>query len=416
MIHSAGAEPVLIHDVVKWDADGEQSGFWVLALDGVISATGTGDAWREHAGDVSARGGTTIDGAGRYLTPGFIDIHVHGGGGHSHEDGPDAISAAVAAHREHGTTRTVVSLVANALPALLSGVASIAALTEQDPSILGSHLEGPYLAVERKGAHSESYLIDPTQGDVSDIVHAARGTLRQITIDPGRPDALAAISTFADAGVTVAVGHTSADYALARSAFDAGARLLTHTFNAMPGISHREPGPIVAALDTPGVFLELILDGKHVHPRVAAHLMSAAPHRVALITDAMAASCSADGTYKLGDVDVVVSGGTATLAGTDVLAGSTLTLDEALRIGVSAGIDRMALIEALTLTPARILGLDAQLGLVRPGYQADLVLLDAEMSVTDVFVGGPLQPAIQSTAGELRLTNVPSGQRRNDTT
>lgn len=390
MTHSI-AEPtgrgsVLILNVTKLDADGEVPGFWLLARGGVIERTGAGDSWAEHGA-----GATTIDGTGAFLTPGFIDIHFHGGGGHSNEDGPDAIRAAVAAHCAHGTTRAVVSLVANSVPTLRASLEGIAALTEEDQSILGSHLEGPFLGEDRRGAHDAAHLIDPTAADVHLLLGAARGTLRQVTIDPARSDALAAISTFADAGVTVAVGHTSADYALAVSAFEAGARLLTHTYNAMPGISHREPGPIVAALDTPDVYFELILDGTHVHPRVAALLMNAAPHRVALITDAMAAACSVDGDYALGSVDVVVSGGTATLAGTSVLAGSTLTLDRALRIGLAAGIDRLALIEALTLTPARILGLDSQLGLLRPGYQADLVLLDAELNVVDVFVGGPVR-------------------------
>lgn len=382
------AEPMLILNVTKWDAEGEEPGFWLLTREGVIEHTGTGDSWVEYGTGV-----TTIDGTGAYLTPGFIDLHFHGGGGHSNEDGPEAIQAAVAAHCEHGTTRVVVSLVANPLETLLESVESIASLTEEDQSILGSHLEGPFLAEDRRGAHDPAHLIDPTESNVHDILRAARGTLRQITIDPGRTDALTAISTFADAGVTVAVGHTSADYALAVSAFRAGARLLTHTFNAMPGINHREPGPIVAALDTSDVYFELILDGTHVHPRVAAHLIGAAPHRVALVTDAMAASGSGDGDYVLGTVGVVVSQGTATLAGTSVLAGSTLTLDNALRIGLDAGIDRVAMIEALTLTPARILGLDAQLGLLKPGYLADLVLLGSDLTVLEVFVGGPVRSA-----------------------
>ncbi|OIQ63186.1 N-acetylglucosamine-6-phosphate deacetylase [mine drainage metagenome] len=263
-------------------------------------------------------------------------------------------------------------------------------MTKIDPSILGSHLEGPYLAVERKGAHNQAHLIDPTLADVDEIIKRADGTLKQITIDPSRTGALEAIAAFTKAGVVVAVGHTSADYELTLRAFEAGARLMTHTFNAMPGINHYEPGPIVAALKTPEVFLELIFDGKHVSPTVAAFLVTAAPHRVALITDAMAAAGGADGEYKLGDVDVVVENGTARVAGTSTLAGSTLTLDEALQVGLAAGVDRIALIEALTLTPARILKLDAELGLLRPGFRSDLLLLDDEMHVRHVYVGGQL--------------------------
>lgn len=385
MIQDTVSGSFLVHNVTKLDADGEQPGFWLLTNGGVIERTGTGDEWIPYATDA-----TVVDGAGAYLSPGFIDIHFHGGGGHSNDDGPDAIQAAVLAHREHGTTRTVVSLVANPITTLLDSVASIAELAAADPSVLGSHLEGPYLSRERNGAHNRDHLIDPTAGDIRDILSAAQGTLRQITIDPSRTNALNAIETFAGAGVIVAVGHTDADYAMTIKALDCGARLLTHTFNAMPGINHREPGPIIAALDTPGAFFELILDGKHVDARVAAFLMHAAPHQVAFITDAMAAACSTDGEYKLGSLDVTVKQETATLAGTTTLAGSTLTLDKALQIGIQAGINRGALIEALTLTPARILRLESCLGLLRPGFMADMLLLDQDWNVCAVYLGGKL--------------------------
>lgn len=385
MIQETVAGSFLIHNVTKVDADGEQPGFWLLTTGGVIERIGTGDDWIRFAANA-----TVVDGAGAYLSPGFIDIHFHGGGGHSNEDGPDAIQAAVVAHRAHGTTRAVVSLVANPIEILLESIASIAELAGADPSVLGSHLEGPYLSSERNGAHNPDHLIDPMASDIQDILTAAQGTLRQITIDPSRKNALDAIETFAGAGVIVAIGHTAADYALTVKALESGARLLTHTFNAMPGISHRAPGPIVAALDTPGTFFELILDGKHVDARVAAFLLHAAPHQVALITDAMAAACSADGGYKLGTLDVTVKDATATLAGTTTLAGSTLTLDRALQIGIQAGVDRGALIEALTLTPARILRLESCLGLLRPGFMADMVLLDQEWNVCRVYLGGKL--------------------------
>lgn len=385
MIQETVSGPFLIHNVTKLDADGEQPGFWLLTAGGVIERTGTGHDWIRYAANA-----TVVDGAGAYLSPGFIDIHFHGGGGHSNEAGPDAIQAAVLAHRVHGTTRAVVSLVANPIESLLESIASIAELASVDPSILGSHLEGPYLSRERNGAHNPDHLIDPTASDIRDILRAAKGTLKQITIDPSRKNALNAIETFARAGVIVAVGHTAADYAMTLKALDSGARLLTHTFNAMPGINHREPGPIIAALHTPGTFFEIILDGKHVDAQVAAFLIRSAPHQVALITDAMAAACSTDGEYKLGTLDVRVKQGTATLAGTTTLAGSTLTLDKALQLGIQAGINRGALVEALTLTPARILRLESHLGLLRPGFMADMLLLDQDWNVCTVYLGGKL--------------------------
>lgn len=384
-IETVTSEPVLIHSAMKLDAEGEQPGFWLLARNGLIEQAGIGEGWTRHATDA-----VKVDGTGKYLTPGFIDIHFHGGGGYSNEDGKDAIEAAIAAHRSHGTTRAVVSLVSNPIAILLKSVATIAELASRNPSILGSHLEGPYLAEERKGAHDSTHLIDPTAGDIQDIIRTAKGTLKQITIDPSRRGALDAIEAFTKAGVTVAIGHTSADYALTLRALESGARLITHTFNAMPGINHHEPGPIVAGLDTPGTFFELILDGIHVDPRVAAFLMNAAPHQVALITDAMAAACSDDGEYRLGDVKVVVTQGTARLVGTSTLAGSTLTLDKALQIGIQSGINQISLIEALTLTPARILNLDSYLGVLRPGLMSDLVLFDQDWNVQHVYLGGQL--------------------------
>ncbi len=192
-----------------------------------------------------------------------------------------------------------------------------------------------------------------------------------------------------EAGVTVAVGHTMADEVLARRAFDAGARILTHAFNAMPGIHHRAPGPVVAAFNDERVTLELILDGMHVHPSVARLAFDAAPGRIALVTDAMAAAGSDDGEYTLGSREVTVRDGLATLSGTTTIAGSTLTQDAALRLAVTdARVPPLDAVTALTLTPARALGLEHRHGLLSPGFAADAVLLDHSWQVTDVWAAG----------------------------
>jgi len=287
---------------------------------------------------------------------GFIDIHVHGGGGFSNDDGAEGVRGTLAAHRRHGTRGALASLVSAPVPDLVERLGTIAALTRTEPGLLGSHLEGPFLAHERRGAHDGRYLIDPTPEIVDALLEAADGTLRQVTIDPRRRGAQAAIGRFRAAGVAVAIGHTEAGYEEARAAFDAGATILTHAFNAMPGLGHRDPGPVGAALDSPGVFIELILDGVHVHPTVARTLFAAAPGRVVLITDAIAAAAAPDGDYELGGLAVEVRDGRATLKGTETLAGSTLTQDRALRIGLEAGIPEPALIDALTITPATAIG------------------------------------------------------------
>ena len=184
------------------------------------------------------------------------------------------------------------------------------------------------------------------------------------------------------------MGHTEADYAQTRAAFDAGASLLTHAFNAMPGIGHRAPGPVVAAFDDESVCLELINDGQHVDPRVVALTFAQAPGRVAMVSDAMAAAGLGDGIYRLGASEVTVKGGVARIATTGSLAGSTATLDESLRRAVAAGIAPVDAVAAVTAVPAGVLGLGDQYGRLSPGYAADLVVLDAQWQVTRVFAAG----------------------------
>ncbi len=258
----------------------------------------------------------------------------------------------------------------------------------EDPTVLGAHLEGPFLAATRCGAHDPAYLRAPTLPDVRRLLDAARGTLRQVTLAPELPGALEAIPVLVGAGVTVAVGHTEADLDLARRAFDAGARLLTHAFNAMPPLHHRAPGPVGAALADDRVTLELVLDGHHVHPTVAVLLFAGAPGRVALITDAMAAAGAGDGEYRLGALDVVVREGRATLGNDGPLAGSALTQDAALRSAIAAGLTPVEAVTALTATPARALGLDDRLGRIAPGFAADVVVLDEDWTVRHVWAAG----------------------------
>jgi N-acetylglucosamine-6-phosphate deacetylase len=370
----------LLRDGRALDADGRRDGAWVLFDGDTIAATGTGAP--PPAEEV-------VDLAGAWLTPGFVDLHVHGGGGHAAEDGPDAMRGALDLHRAHGTTRSVVSLVSAPMADLETALAAVADLATTDPRVLGAHLEGPFLSASRCGAHDPEHLCPPTPEAVERLLRAARGTLRQVTIAPELPGALEAIGRFTAAGVTVAVGHTGADMALTARAFDAGARLLTHAFNAMPGLGHRSPGPVGAALADPRVTLEVVLDGQHVHPAVAGMLLAAAPRRVALVSDAMAAAGAGDGRYRLGRSDVVVRDGRAVLAGTTTIAGSTLTLDRALRIAVrEAAADPVTAVTALTQAPARALGLDFRIGRLAPGYGADAVVLDDDWSVRAVWAAG----------------------------
>jgi N-acetylglucosamine-6-phosphate deacetylase len=351
---------------------------WIRFAGGRVLARGTGTP--------PAQVGEVVDAAGRVLTPGFVDIHMHGGGGTDTSEGPAALPDLLAAHRAHGTTRTVLSLVSAPVPAIVAALEALAPIVHADPLLLGVHLEGPFLSPDAKGAHDPSALTVPTSADVAALLAAARGTLAQVTIAPERDGALAAVAAFVDGGVRVAVGHTTADLATAGAAFDAGASLLTHTFNAMPVLAHREPGPIGAALERPGVVLELIADGLHVHPIVVAALFRMAPGRVALITDAMAAAGFGDGEYRLGSLDVVVQGGAARLA-SGSLAGSTLTLDAAIRTAVAAGVPLEDAVLAATGTPARAIG-RPDLGTLEVGSPADAVLLSDALEVDAVWAAG----------------------------
>jgi N-acetylglucosamine-6-phosphate deacetylase len=351
-----------------------------------VAARGTGADWTSLA----RTGADTdvVDARGALLVPGFIDLHVHGGGAVAVEDGADAIARVIAAHRRHGTTRTALSLVSAPLDDLVERLAVIASVARTDPTVLGAHLEGPFLSPDNRGAHDPAALVVPTAEAVARLLDAADGRLLQITIAPELPGAAEAIRTVRAAGAVVALGHTVGDVDDARRAFAAGATLLTHAFNAMPGIHHRRPGPIPAAVEDERVVLELIADGVHVDPTVLALAFAAAPGRIALVTDAMAAADAADGDYDLGGLAVTVDGGVARLTGSDVIAGSTLTQDAALRTVVGAGVPLVEAVRALTETPARVIGRSADLGTLRVGHVADAVLLDEDLRVQAVWVAG----------------------------
>ncbi|MFW2513059.1 N-acetylglucosamine-6-phosphate deacetylase [Demequina sp. SO4-13] len=287
----------------------------------------------------------------------LTDIHCHGGGGHAFGDTVDGTLAAAAAHREAGTGTLVASLVSLPRHESARQIGVVRRAMEQDPGILGIHLEGPFLAASRKGAHDPGSLALPTPDEVRWLLDATGGDLRQVTLAPELPGALDAIKTLVEAGVTVAIGHTDAGAALVRDAFDRGATLVTHAFNAMPAVAAREIGPVGAALADERVRIEVIADGVHVDPSLVAALFRAAPGRMVLVTDAMAAAAAADGEYRLGSRDVEVRDGRAVLAGTDTLAGSTLTLRRAIEVCVSAGVPRDQAVSAASTTARTAIGL-----------------------------------------------------------
>ncbi len=358
---------------------------WVRFEGDRVAARGIGDEWRATLGAETA----VTDAAGRTLVPGFIDLHCHGAGGASVEEGEAAIERALAVHTAHGTTRSVLSLVTAPVEVLAGHLATIARIAASDPRVLGAHLEGPFLDHEFRGAHDPELLRTADDASVDRLLAAADGTLRQVTIAPEHPGAREAVTRFVDAGVAVAVGHTGADFGTALAAFEAGASILTHAFNGMRGIHHRAPGPVVAAMHADHVTLEIINDGVHVHPDVVRLAFSGAPGRVALITDAMAAAGAADGRYVLGSLEVVVDGGVARLVEGGSIAGSTLTQDVALRRAViDSGIPLHEAVGALTVAPAAAIGRSGDLGRLDTGYAADAVLLTDDLEIDAVWGAG----------------------------
>jgi N-acetylglucosamine-6-phosphate deacetylase len=379
----------------------------VVTPDGVLS-----DAWVHLAGETIASVGTrrpavdapVVDLAGAWLLPGYVDLHMHGGGGHSVSSSREAMEAAVAFHRRHGTTSTLVSLVTAPVDELTEQLGWAAELTRRgaDPRghVLGAHLEGPFLSARRCGAQNETHMIAPDPEILAGLIAASQETLRMLTLAPELDGALELIPTLQRAGVIVAIGHSDAGYEQARAAIGAGACHVTHLFNAMPPLHHREPGLVGAALEA-GIPCELINDGRHVHPAVVAlvcHLI-ACP---VLITDAIDATGVGDGTFDLGGQEVHVHGGEARLARTRSLAGSTLTMDEALRRAVTdSGLSVEQAAAAAATNPARVLGSEARLGAIAVGRQADLVVLDDELRVAAVMAAGAW--CERSDTGNLKL-------------
>lgn len=355
---------------------------WIELSEGVITVVGSGAAPRPADRDL---GDATV-------IPGFVDTHLHGGGGGNFSAASDAeTSLSVELHRRHGTTTMVASLVTASPEDLLRQVSSLAEQVSAG-AIDGIHLEGPWLSVKRCGAHQPSLMRDPDPDEIAQVLAAGGGAIRMITFAPERDGAVAAIGQVVDAGVVAAIGHTEATYMQTQVAIGVGATVGTHLFNAMRPIDRREPGPIIALLEDSRVTVELITDGVHLDPAIYRHVTrSVGVDRVSLITDAMAATGMADGVWQLGPLAVDVSDGVARVAGTETIAGSTATMDRVFRFavlhsGLPGDAALLSAVRQSSVNPARALGFPS-VGLAT-GAVADLVVLDADLNVTGVLRRG----------------------------
>jgi N-acetylglucosamine-6-phosphate deacetylase len=331
---------------------------------------------------------TQVDGL---LAPGFIDAQVNGGGGVLFNESPDpaALARLAAAHARHGTTALLPTFITDRPDRMRAAIAAARACVEADaPGIAGLHLEGPFLSVARKGAHDPALIRPITEADADEILACGVGPLLLTVATENAAPAL--ISRLATGGVIVSLGHSDASYEAAMRAADSGARGVTHLFNAMSQLGHRAPGMVGAALDHSGLWVGMIADGHHVHPAAlrAALRGKRGPARLLLVTDAMPPAGDPGETFFLNGRRVTRRDGKLVLDD-GTLAGSDLTMDRAVRFAVDE-LD-VPLAEALrmaSLYPAQFLRLDADRGRIAPGFRADLVLLDAALTVQEVWIGG----------------------------
>ncbi|MDM4721094.1 N-acetylglucosamine-6-phosphate deacetylase [Micromonospora sp. WMMA1363] len=326
---------------------------------------------------------------GHWVLPGFVDMHTHGGGGHTFTTGEaDEARAAAGFHLRHGTTTVLASLVSSPFELMRAATTAYRPLVAEGV-LAGIHFEGPYLSAARCGAQNPDFLRDPSTEELAELIELGGGAVRMVTLAPERDGALTAVKLLTARGVVVAVGHTDATYDQTRAAIAAGASVATHLFNGMRPVHHREPGPVVALLGAPNVVCELVADGVHLHDGTLAFATATAgPERTALITDAMAAAGMPDGEYELGGQAVSVAAGVARLARDSAIAGSTLTMDAALRHAVTAGIAVPDAARMVATTPARAIGLGDRLGALQAGLRADLVVLDDDLKVVRVMRAG----------------------------
>lgn len=367
--------------------DGRLAPYWLRLEDGRIREAGEGPP--PGAPDLHLDSGV--------LAPGFVDVHAHGAGGASFTEGAEAGRRALSAHREHGTTTMLASLVSAPLEQVLDQAEALRPLVESG-ELAGVHMEGPWLSPEHRGAHDPALLATPTSDAVSTVLrHPAGPLIRYVTLAPECEGGLEAVARLRRAGVVVGIGHTGAGCARTREALAAGASAATHLFNGMKGLGHRDPGPALALLEDPESFLELICDGVHLHPEMVRYVWDSAvrhggPGRIVLVSDSMAAAAAEEGEYTLGGLRVAVRAGEARLVTEDgspgSIAGSTLTMDKAVCFSITeAGVAPEHALAAATLNPAAMAGLE-DVGRLAPGAQADLVHLDETWQLRRVMRHG----------------------------
>lgn len=336
-------------------------------------------------------GGADSSPGDTFISPGFVDVHVHGWGGHSAMGDRAALDGMARALLRRGVTSFLPTAVSAPLDELAAFADRVRGWLPEAPrdgaEPMGFNLEGPFLADSRRGAHDPTFLRAPADVAADQIEPLLDG-LRVATIAPELPGALELIATLAARGVAVSLGHSGATFQEANDGYSAGARSTTHLFNAMTGVDHRAPGLAVAALLDDRVYTELIADGIHVDAVLWPLIARLKPvERLLLVSDAIPLAGTGDGRGRLGSLDIEIAGERVTLAGTNTLAGSALALDKAVRNMVAAGIALPAAVAAASRNPLEMLGITDR-GRLATGQRADLVELDADLNVRRVMLRG----------------------------
>ena len=336
-----------------------------------------------------------LDAAGCYVIPSLVDVHFHGCVGEDFSDAtPDGLQKIADFELSQGVAYLCpagMTLPEDQLTAICKNTAAHRAKHSGGAEVVGAHLEGPFLCMAKKGAQNGDYLHDPDTAMLKRLQAAAEGCVRLVTLAPEQPNSIEFIKAAVEMGVTVSVGHTTADYNTARAAFEAGASHATHLFNAMPPLAHRDPGVIGAAFDVPHVQPELICDGIHVHgSAVRAAFRLFGKERMILISDSLRATGMPDGEYPFGGQMIEVHGNRATILGhPETLAGSVTSLMGCLRQAVSFGIPLADAVRACTYNPARSIGIDGRAGTLDVGKEASIVLLDEkDLSIKAIVFKG----------------------------
>ena len=330
-----------------------------------------------------------LDAAGRYLAPGFIDMHVHGGGGADFMDAnPEAIRTITTFHAAHGTTTLLAAIIPAPMDRMRQAMTAVAEVMEAE--IAGLYLEGPFVSRAKKGAFNPRWLRSPSTGSFRKLVEEHQNLVKVVTFAPERPKADQVLTNILAIGAVPAIGHTAATYEQTMDALAHGARHFTHLGNAMSDLHHREPGAVGAALDS-DAYVELICDGIHLHPAFVRLVAKVKGYdRICLITDAISAAGLPDGHFTLGDLPVVVRQGIARLSD-GTLAGSTLTMNRAVKNFMEfTGCSLPEAVRCATLNPARLLGIEDRKGSLEVGKDADLVIFDEDFTVHYTILGGKI--------------------------